>query len=285
MTLQELNFSDLIHYDVGDANSYSFGDYISNGCAHPSVSNYCTSCDELGCNVSLDDRSYKLCNMSHGSHSRDFIDAVDPSMDISEWNTKGVMFVMESPSRDYDIYETTKINKEGVAHNKRPAKQWYWIHEHMPYFKYPKYFCGKEYGRLVMSIVFTFKLANAYLTNLVKCGMNDISGDKYKGIDHFDELCIQNCYKRFLSKEIEIVNPQVMFTFGTKVYNKLKGMVGNKSIEIVGLPHPARRGFKDDYYDVLYFCTVAKWLCRTEVIDICFYNELMTMFRKSTDCH
>ncbi len=278
MTLQELNFSRLIQYDVSDANSYSFEEYVNNGSVHPSIRNYCTSCEELGCNVSPYDQSYKLCNMSHGSHSRDFINAVDPGMDISAWNTKGVMFVMESPSRDYGIYETTNLTKEGQTYNKRPSKQWYWIHEKCDYTEYPEYFKGGEYGELVRSIIFTFKLANAYLTNLIKCGLNDASGDSFKGIDYFDSRCIQNCFDSFLSKEIEIMNPQVIFTFGTKVYNQLESRV--RDIKVVGLPHPAgqRRGFKNEYYNVLYFCMVAKWLCRTGVIDASFYSELMTTF-------
>ncbi len=280
MTLQELNFSHLIKYDVSDSNGYSFGDYVNNGSVHPNISNYCTSCDEQGYNVSPSDQSYKLCNMSHGAHSRDFINAVDPSMDISAWNTEGVMFVMESPSRDYGIYETTKINKEGQTYAKRPSKLWYWIHEKCDYVEYPEYFKGGEYGELVRSIIFTFKLANAYLTNLIKCGMNDDSGDSFRGIDYFDSRCIQNCYDSFLSKEIELMNPKVIFTFGTNVYNQLEYRVRDKDIKVVGLPHPAgqRRGFKNEYYNVLYFCMVAKWLCRTGVIDADFYSDLMTTF-------
>ena len=280
MTLKELNYSQLIKYNLEDVNSYSFDDYIDNGSVHPGASDYCTSCDELGFSVSPSDQSFHLCNMSHGSHSRDFISAVDNSIDTSEWNTGGVMFVMESPSRDYGIYETTKINKDGQTYNKRPSKQWYWIHEKCKYAEYPEYFKGGEYGELVRSVIFTFKLANAYLTNLIKCGMNDDSGDAFKGIDYFDGRCIQNCYDMFLSKEIELMNPRVIFTFGTNVYNQLEYRVREQGIKVVGLPHPAgqRRGFKNEYYNVLYFCMIAKWLCRTGVISPEFYSELMTIF-------
>ncbi len=280
MTLNELNFSQLIQYDLKEIKNYSVQKYIDNGSAHPSIRNYCTSCEESEINISPYDQSYKLCNISHGSHSRDFINAVDPGTDISEWNKDGVMFVMESPSRDYKIYETTEITKDGRIYNKRPTKMWYWIHEKCDYAEYPKFFKGGEYGNLVRSIIFTFKLANAYMTNLIKCGMNDSTGEFFRGIDYFDSHCIQNCYDLFLSKEIELLNPKVIFTFGTKVFNQLKDKVKDSKIKIVGLPHPAgqRRGFKNEYYNVLYFCTIAKWLCRTGVIDVEFYNKLMTMF-------
>jgi len=280
MTLQELNFQHLIEYDVNDVKSYSFDKYCSNNSRHPRAIDYCTSCEELKCNVSPKDASFKLCNISHGAHSRDFINAVDSNMDISKWHTSGVVFVMESPSRDYGIYETTEITKKGQLYNKRPSKQWYWVHNKCDYVEYPIHFKGRKYGELVRSVIFTFKLANAYLTNLIKCGMNDSSGDIFKGLVYFDPKCIQNCYNLYLSKEIELMNPKVIFTFGTNVYNQLSCRLKDSSIKLVGLPHPAgqRSGFKDEYYNVLYFCMIAKWLCRTGVIEPKFYTELMKIF-------
>lgn len=280
MTLNELNFQKLIQYAVPEVTKYSFGDYRENGYRHAAVQSYCTLCDEKGINT-CSDSQYKLCNISHGSHTKDFLSAgrID---DLLNWNSAGVMFVMEGPSKDYGIYETREIEKEGVCYKKRPSKLWYWIHQDMEITGYPNRFRGGEYGEFVASAIVTFRLANAYMTNLVKCGLNNPQDDTYKGIGWYHSECIKCCYENYLKEEISIVQPKVIFTFGTKVYNFVSELTGG-SVKIVGLPHPAgqRRGFKNEYYNVLYFCMIAKWLLKTEVITQKFYEELMLEFSRS----
>ncbi len=282
MTLNELNFRELIGIDTEDVNLYSFDDYISNNCKH-NVKGYCTICEDKGINVCEYEENYSLKNISHGSHSRDFIKSLNQEIDTSGWNDSGVVFLMESPSGDYGIYESQKYLKDDNEYEKRPAKQWYWIHEKHDLSVYPKYFKGSEYGNFVNSAIVTFKLSNAYMTNLIKCGMNDFTGKRYKGIDYYNSDCIETCFNNYFRKELEIMEPKVIFTFGSKVYKYVSNKLSDENIKVVGLPHPAgqRRGFKDEYYNVLYFCLIAKWLRKTEVIDEKFYNELMVMFSNS----
>ncbi len=277
MTLNELNFQKLIDYSCSNVVEYTFDDYRKNGYQHPPVKSFCTACDEIGINL-CDDPDYRLYNISHGSHSRDFLSA-GSIMESENWNDAGVMFVMESPSKDYGIYETAEIKKENTSYRKRPAKQWYWIHGDKEMRGYPDKFRGGEYGEFVASAIVTFQLRNAYMTNLVKCGLNHIQKDAYKGIDSYNPDCIKCCYERFLKEEIAIIKPNVIFTFGTKVY-KLVNSLLTEDIKVVGLPHPAgqRRGFKDEYYNVLYFCMIAKWLLKTGVITKDFYSMLMLRF-------
>ena len=277
MTLKELNFAKLIKIDAEDVENYCFSDYVANKYHHKAMKGYCTSCEEKGINT-CDEKGFCLQNISHGAHSKEFLEAFIEKTDTSDWNTAGVMFVMEGPSRDYGIYETTYIEKNGIPYTKRPSKDWYWVHNDMDIKGYPQHFKGGTYGELVASAIFTFKLANAYMTNLIKCGLNGPE-DTFKGIDCYNPLCIENCYNEFLKEEIAALKPKVIFTFGTKVYSYVKAFVGD-SVTVVGMPHPAgrRRGFKDEYYNVLYFCTMAKWLYKEKVIDKDAYYNAMMLF-------
>ena len=118
--LRKLNFGKLI--SVGsDPASYSFDEYINNEYEHTPIKGYCVSCEELGCNVSKDDPSYKLTNISHGAHSCDFFRALEKKPDTRNWHKDPIMFVYESPSKDYGIYKEVPPLKE---YNKRPSKEW-----------------------------------------------------------------------------------------------------------------------------------------------------------------
>lgn len=277
MTLNELNFKNIIQLDIEDPNTYSFDEYVKNNNHHPNITGFCTLCEEKGIN-SGKTPGYYLQNISHGSRSIDFLKSFNEKIDLSDWNTSGVMFVMESPSKDYGIYKTVSFKKDEALFTKRPSDQWYWIHEKQNIARFPKYFKGGEYGKFVASAILTFKLANAYMTNLIKCGMNG-ENDTFKGIDDYDEQCIKTCCKHFLEQEIDLLQPRVIFTFGSKVFYWVNTLFNDRT-KVVSLPHPAgqRRGFKDEYYKTLYFCLIAKALYQEGVIEEEFYSELMITF-------
>ena len=279
--LKELNFIKLINYGIEKPESYDYQIYKSNSFFHPKVTDYCVSCEEKGITI-CEDPAYKLCNISHGSHSFDFLSSSSIPYDTHDWNESGVMFIMESPSKDYGIYKVAEIEKNGTVYSKHPSNQWYWVHGDQKIKGYPDCFKGGTYGTLIASAIVTFKLANAYMTNLIKCGLNNLENDSYKGIDGYNPECVDNCLNLFLKKEIEIIQPRVIFTFGSKVFDRVNWFTG-KSIKVVGLPHPAgrQRGFKNEYYNVLYFCMIAKWLFKTKVITKDFYLELMSLFAKN----
>ncbi len=257
--LRTLNFEKLISIEFEKPISeYSFNDYLSKG--KRQIKGFCTDCEGKKLNISPKDENYRLQNISHGATSNDIFEASDKNITKLDkyWKDEGVIFIMESPSADRGgFYE--KNTFDGIT--KKPTKEWYWVHYKQDKFGYPQEFKGGRYGSLFNSIIYTFKLKNAYLTNLIKCGMNNENG-KFKGIDFFNGGCIDNCFNRFLSEEIRIIDPKIIFCFGSLVLNNFNSHFKNRDIKVVGLPHPAgrRRGFKDEYYRHLYFSIILEGL-------------------------
>ena len=260
--LRRLNFRDLISIGVPDIDSYTFDEYRKNGYEHSPIDGYCIACEEKGYNVSKDDDDYQLTNISHGAHASDFLLALKEKIDTSNWHKQPVMFIYETPSLDYGIYK--EVSYRGF--NKHPSRDWYWIHDDQLPVSYPERFWGGEYGGFVLSAIQTFGLANAYMTNLVKCGLNN-KEYKFKGLSSFKDECIAECYNRFLSKEIAALKPVVIFAVGSAVEDWVKWFVKD-SFYVQQLPHPAgrRRGFRDEHYKAIYFWLVVRALHKTGII-------------------
>jgi len=161
---------------------------------------------------------------------------------------------------------------------KHPSKDWYWIHNNQEAVAYPERFRGGEYGGFVLSAIQTFRLVNAYMTNLVKCGLNNAEG-KFKGLGSFSDQCIQNCYRKFMSQEIELIKPRIIFVFGASVEFWIKHFVKDTYF-IQQLPHPAgrRRGFRDEHYKVLYFWLILRALHKTGIVEMEESKELAKLF-------
>jgi len=263
--LKKLNFQSLLILDDSvRLDTYSFDIYMQNN-GHR-LQGYCTKCEEKGCNVCSSDNNYRLLYISHGATTDDVLLATgQKDIDLSNWHSESVMFIMENPSVDgWGLYEELEYK----AYKKRPAKRWYWIHENQPKLEYPEQFKGRAYGKLFNSIIFTFKLRNAYLTNFVKCGMNNDEGN-YKSMKNYDRETIQTCFENYLLKEIEITKPKIIFCFGSTVEEYLSEMYSEEhSFEIVGLPHPARArgGFKDKYYQHLYYSMILEGLYKVGIV-------------------
>lgn len=227
-----------------------------------------------------------LKNISHGSHSQSFIEASNQKIDTTFWHDEGVMFLMEGPSNDYGIYEDFVYD----GYKKRPSKQWYWIHHKQDILGFPDKFQGGEYGRFVASAILTFKLKNAYLTNLVKCGLNNTEGNEYLGIGCYNEESVQNCFEQFLIDEIRILDTKVIFVFGTNAYKKVikfisESKLKDKNIKVLELPHPAgqRRGFKDTFYKALYFNIILKGLKQTDILSDNEVHSLIDLYVNDDD--
>ncbi len=257
--LRLLNFNSLlILRDDVPVENYDFNKYLEND--EHLLKGYCTKCEEQGCNICPTDQEYKLLNISHGASSDDIFSATGESnLDFSNWHDEGVMFIMEGPSiDDWGLYKELKFNE----YSKRPTRLWYWIHDKQKKLEYPEQFWGRSYGPLFNSIVFTFKLRNAYLTNFVKCGLNN-ANNQFKGIREYNYASVSTCFENYLLKEIEIIKPKVIFCFGSTVLNYLDDMYpDNYPFIVVGLPHPARAriGFKDEYYRHLYYSIILEGL-------------------------
>ena len=277
--LRQLNFSSLISIGNTDIESYTFDDYKNSGYEHKPIKGYCISCEEKGCNIAEDDNSFKLTNISHGAHSSDFFRALKIKPNTTNWHQQSILFVYETPSLDYGIYK--EVDYKG--HQKHPSKDWYWIHEDQDVVSYPERFWGGEYGGFVLSAISTFKLSNVYMTNLVKCGLNNKEG-KFKGLSSYKEETISNCYSNFLEKEIELLKPKVIFAVGAAVEDWVKWFVKD-SYYVQQLPHPAgrRRGFRDEHYKAIYFWVITKALHKAGIISTDEGSELARMYLDKYD--
>ena len=274
LRLRNLNFNDIIHVDTPNIAAYTFDQYRKNGYEHHPISGYCISCEKKGCNFAAEDKTYRLTNISHGAHSSDFFLALKNKPDISAWHDEPIVFVYETPSLDYGIYK--EVGYKGYA--KRPSKDWYWIHDDQNYVSYPNRFSGGQYGGFVLSAILTFRLSNVYLTNLVKCGLNNSEG-KFKGIGSYNEETIKECYSKFLQNELEIFKPKVIFAVGSAVEGWVSRFVRDKYC-VQQLPHPAgrRRGFRDEHYRAIYFWAITKALHKAGIIDTNEGKELAGMY-------
>jgi uracil-DNA glycosylase len=257
--LKKLNFSDLLKIDHPNIEQYSFEDYANNGFKHPIIG-MCTKCEEEKVNICPSDKNKncRLKNMGHGSMTDDILTATGQKSS-PDWKKGGVLFVLENPGPcDNKIYTQVKYN----GFEKFPSQQWHFVNP-QPYpqrCEYPYHFKGGEYGELFCSILFTFKLENMYITDVVKCGMIHENGEYLHINTSYDEKCIEYCLKNYLYKEIQLVNPEIIFCLGGnshKQINKHKAEIENllnHRLEVEELPHPNTRScktsieFRDKYY-------------------------------------
>jgi hypothetical protein len=271
--LRHINFNDLLVLDT-DIENYDFNVYMDND--KHIIKGFCTRCEEKGCNTCPTDNTFRLQNISHGATTDDILLATDQqTLDLTDWHKNGVVFLMEGPSVDWGFYEENEFN----GFKEKPTKEWYWVHDKQAKHSYPDEFRGGRYGSLFNSIIFTFKLRNAYLTNLVKCGLND-DNNNYKGIGDYNYESLKTCVENILLKELEIIKPKVVFCFGSNVENYLWDLYPDDyPFLVIGLPHPAgqRRGFKDEYYRHLYFTKILEGLYKADIISI---DEAQAKFRE-----
>jgi hypothetical protein len=263
--LTELNFNDLLILESSvNLETYHFNTYLQK--KRHFVKGYCVRCEKAGYNYCPTDKNFELKNISHGSAADDILLATHQNdIDFSGWHNDGVLFLMEGPSKNYDIYEEIEFN----GFKKKPTKLWYWIHQEQNKGSYPEEFKGGTYGTLFKSIIFTFKLRNAYLTNLIKCGLND-TNDNYKPLSDYDPKAIKTCYDSYLKKEIEYIDPKVIFCFGSKVYKFLWEQYATEKFPwiVIDLPHPARgqNGFSNNLFRHSYFSMIIEGLYESKII-------------------
>lgn len=230
----------------------------------------CFMCENMGNNVSSvekDNKKYNLRYVSHGAHSLDFCASMGIKPE-NDWNDIPVLFLFENPSIQYaELYQ-----KQPIENKKYPALQWYWINKY-GYNKddcvYPKCYKQLNYGGLIASLIKTFKLGNAYMTNVIKCSMNTEDGKKSLGTSYYHNDCIKTCVNNILTKEVNILigndssKKLIIFAFSKQVYNlAIKYLIPNlKKIEcqLCLLPHPASR-LSNDYRKYVIFGKVYKLL-------------------------
>lgn len=225
--LEEVSFSKVVHYK---------NDPVMEHWHHEpaTCSGFCISCEQnnvLANGISLN-------KLSHGCHSDVFYKILGDFESTKVPLNKKIMFLLESPGADY--FGDSMIF-QGVE--KRPPVNHYYF---TPKIKsWPTKLPQKRdaYGEQFAYIIRHFNLKNAYFTNVVKCGkFNEKSGswEAFRADRKRDNKIAQNCYEEILSKEIELFNPDVIFSFGSNarwLYEK----VNKLNIPHYNLNHPRRR--------------------------------------------
>ena len=249
--LNNFNFSHIIKLE-NSPTPYQYENY-ENG---HKTKGYCTLCENDSINKPMNNElSNEFClkNISHGTHALDILQAIKRKEDLRDlkdnpqsWSDIPVLFLFENPAAEKGEGEDSifQTNEDG----KNPSKQWYWIHGGFDRqnLMYPQSYRQNDYGRLIASIIRSFKLANAYVTNLVKCGMNKKDGKSYLSTTQYHRECIKKCYNEILIQEIEHLiehrgKDLIIFAFGQVVYNTLLDLVRERPYNICLLPHPANR--------------------------------------------
>lgn len=227
--LNDIRFRDLIELDLNDEQReqycYEKRDY------NTQIKSCCFNCEQRNPN-----ESKELSNVLFGTTTQDYLGYLLDEIDTVEWNNTPVMFVFENPG---------KCPKEEFVEVKTNEKSKKVIWGTWPYIGWEKKnkakgfdinenFGMKKYGELICATILHYKLKNAYVTNLVKCGTD--SGDNLK---NYSEKIIDNCINTIFMKEYEAIMPEVIFAFSKSVYRKLKELPIKSSVEY--LPHPASR--------------------------------------------
>ena len=107
--------------------------------------------------------------------------------------------------------------------------------------------------------------------------LKDSDHNEYGNLDKFPSECKNNCFENIFLKEVEALKPKVIFTLSSKVYNyltadkrlnKIKGVKGCESLDIVALPHPARcrQGFTNEFYRTLWYCRTLEGMINAGII-------------------
>ncbi len=93
--LRQLNFDKLISVSAQDVGAYTYDDYRRNGYEHKPITGYCISCEKKGYSIAKDDDSFKLTNISHGSHSSDFFRSLTTKQNTNNWHQDPIVFIYE----------------------------------------------------------------------------------------------------------------------------------------------------------------------------------------------
>jgi hypothetical protein len=205
--LAELNFTKLLHYGgTPDVRASTSNQILCSG--------YCVSCEKNGF---LDDGDERLDQMSHGADTDDFERAMGKlppgGPEVS------VAFLLDAPGGYYENGEPRTY--EGVT-KQPPVNAYYWVPRLTAWPADPSEVNTKSYGPYFAYLLATHKLRNAYFTNTIKCSLAQRDVDQFKPYYHVrdpnvrDSKIRDNCFELFLSKEMRIVNPQVVFYFGQR---------------------------------------------------------------------
>ena len=277
--LHSLNFGkdELIEF-APDEKDYNFKRFIeeekgTHGNKKITVCRKCGGCDL----VQEDGTRCVFTRITHGTHTLDFLDAHGVDHDtVVAWSQKPVLFVMENPG-------AVDGGDLQLDCGRYISGRWYWVMgqygEPNGKFFYPQYFVQKEYGWMIYSVIRTFKMANAYVTNMVKCGMvseEEKSKKNYLTTDEYPNGIAQKCVENYLKREINCLRGEnkgenvIAFAFGERTYYHLKEALKDDlksgKISLYLLPHPANR-LANDYRKYVLFGKISRALLQNHFYD------------------
>ncbi len=268
--LHKLNFGKggLIEF-APDGSDYDFKRLEDGKHKFDTEPDLCTLCD--GCDlVQEDGTKCVFTRITHGTHTFDFLDAhgVDHK-ETAGWSQKPVLFVMENPG----AIEEKRDRKVGTRY---VSRLWYWVmgqyERPNDKFIYPNFFVQKEYGWMIYSAIRTFQMANAYVTNMVKCGMKiEEEKDKksYLTTDEYPSKIVDTCIAERLKAELDCLRGEngeenvIVFALGERAYyhlkKELKEGLKDEKVSLYLLPHPANR-LANDYRKYVLFGKILRAL-------------------------
>lgn len=261
--LNNLRFNELIKYKNPQTQNYKKKQIKENDkwrwCRTNEPINVCCRCKNKNIDI-----------ISHGIHSYDLLNIYNEynneNRTYDKFHKEGVMFILENPSNNH----LTCYNN--LVDNKQVAQGWWWLDngEAERIEQFPNGFANqKSYGKMFNSVINTFKLENAYMTNFVKCGKQ--SKNNFIRVNDYTAEEKEVCFNNYLIKEISILQPKVIFSLGKDVFNLLNARVNDIEKNIgykplfVKLPHPNSRIVNEDR-KVLLYCNILRGLIKSSVI-------------------
>jgi uracil DNA glycosylase superfamily protein len=234
--LAALNFSSLLHYEAGAPTPE--GRY-----AEPlRCTGFCTACEDAGL---LSDASFRLSQLSHGCDTQDHERVLGSPVPPAAWGHIDVpiLFLLESPGGQ--AHNGKRLCYRGVE-KIPPVKSYYYAPDpEVGWAISPR----DKYGPYFSYIMGKFGLRNVYITNAVKCGKVGASGGFEPftgGADPTEARIRLKCWEQFLSREIELHNPALVFAFGWNAYRccELIRRV-HQVLPVHRLLHPSARRSRD----------------------------------------
>ena len=234
-----LNFQDLLHYDVEEVSKRG-------PCAkyEPPLacSGFCVSCETKKLLEGNEGFGAHPPLISHGCSSSEFETILGLfSPHAARYNIcttkRKVLFLLESPGSWWD--SGVPMVYEGFQ-KQPPTKLFYWTPYELKHWPEPRWNkprgAGEYYGDYFAYLMVRHGLTDVYITDLQKCSWNN-----QKVPD-----CMENCVSMWLSEEIKIYEPDIVFCFSNLVYNKFTRRFG--SLKSICLYHPTAINLSQRYH-------------------------------------
>lgn len=212
--LADLNFRELLNYGGQPQVQVEYDPPLA-------CSGYCVHCEDKGdvfCNP-----GDSFDQISHGCDTSDY-EALLGSLPNRRIGSP-IMFLLENPGRSW----ACTIEYGGYG-KKIPTNHYYWTPDICEWPENANNLIWRyNYGNYLSYLMNKNGLCNVYITNLIKCNKDDRN--------YSYDNAISNCSEKWLNKELEIFQPEFVFSFGNNAtygFNSRK-----KDQQLLQLLHPA----------------------------------------------